>query len=275
MASLFGRSWLVTIGDVDVSDLAVEFSAKKTLKPEPNTCDLKIYNLSKATRERLTSPRAVTVRIEAGYGSTLSQIYLGEVRALAPGTISGPEIVTELSSGDGEKAMKTARLAVPIGAGMSTADALRAVASTLGVGLGNIGDAIAALNARGVAIFKRGTVITGATARALTDLCRSAGLEWSVQDGALQFLDLGAPLAVRPYVISADSGMIGAPKLDADGKVSVETLMLPGLRPGMQVQIESLSVRGLFRICQAEYKGATWGDEWGISLTCDRPGATA
>ncbi len=275
MATLFGRSWSVTIGAVEVNDLALSFKVRKTLKAEPNTCEIQIWNLSPVTRALLTTPTSTMVRIEAGYGSQLSQIYLGEVRALAPGTIDGPDILTELTSGDGEKETKTARLAVPIGAGTSSGAALRAVAATLGVGLGNIQAAIDSINARGVVLFPRATVITGNTARVLSDLCRSANLEWSIQDGALQFLDLGKPLLTHPYVLAADSGLIGAPKLDADGKVTAECLMLPHLRPGMSVQFDTLNVKGLYRICQAEYSGETYGEAWGISITCDRPGSTA
>lgn len=274
MPTLFGRRWDVTIGDVDISDLAIVFNVKKTLKREPNTCELKVYNLAPDTRRRLTTPRASMVRVEAGYVDRVSQIYLGEVRALSPGYVEGSSIVTDLSSGDGEKAQQTAKLYAPLGPGVSSGDALRAIADALGVGAGNVPAAAARLTATGRTVFPRATALAGNAARVLDDFCRSAGLEWSIQDGVIQVLDLGAALETRPYVLSADSGLLGAPKLDSEGKVNAETLMIPELRPGMRVQFDSKFVTGLYRIAQIEFTGETYGDAWGSKLVCDKPGAT-
>lgn len=280
MASqLFGRAWNITIGETEVSSstrgnsaLSCTFSVKKTIKAEPNTCTLSIYNLSDLSRRKFTEPKATTIRIEAGYADRLSQIYLGEVRALAPGERNGANIVTELTSGDGEKKL-AGRLSVPIGPKTPPGDALRAIVKALGVKPGNSDKAAAALATKGVAVFSRGTVLTGNVARALTDFCRSAGLEWSVQDGAVQILDLGAGLETNPYVLKASSGLINAPKISSDGKVSAETLMLPDLRPGMRVQFDSLSVSGLYRIIECETSGETHGGAWGHKIVCEKPKA--
>jgi hypothetical protein len=281
MTTLFDRAWNITVGDVEVSrrigaeqrGLDVEFTVKKTTKREPNTCVLKIWNLAPDTRKRLTDPKAVTVRVEAGYGKQVSQLYLGEVRALAPGEKEGTDIVTELTSGDGEKATQGKRLAVPVGAKASAGDVLRSIARELGLGLGNVNQMATKLATKGLALYPKGTVIHGNAARALDDYCRSAGLEWSIQDGALQILDRGAALDSRPYILKYDSGLLGSPKLDKDGHVTANVLMVPELRPGLRVQIESLAVNGLFRLIQVDYKGSTFGNDWGMTITGERPKA--
>lgn len=275
---LFQRAWHIAVNDVLISDqetgLACDFSVKKTLKPDPNTASVKIYNLSKATREKLTNPKRASLRIEAGYVERLSQIYLGDVRALSPGEIRGPDIVTELSSGDGGQEIQKANLQIPIGAKTPNGTALTAIAKALGVGLGNVPKVSAALASKGSAVFPRGTVLTGNVSRVLSDFCRSAGLEWSVQDGVIQILDLGKGLETNPYVLSSDSGMIGAPAIGSDGKVSVSTLMIPELRPGMRVMFETFAVNGVYRISEAEYQGSTHGNEWTIKLSCEKPKVT-
>lgn len=264
MTQLFRRAWNVTIGDVVVSDLAMAFQVKKTLKKEPNTAEIAIYNLSDENRKKLTESTKYPLRIEAGYIGGISQIYLGEVRS-AFTTIEGPDYVTRMSSGDGEKAHRV-RLSVPIGPKTNASVALRAIAKTLGVGAGNSESMAAALAKRGIVLYPRGTVLSGNAAQNLTDFCRSAGLEWSIQDGALQILDKGAALDSRPIVLAPDSGLIGSPSSDADGKITAKCFMIPGLRPGMRVQMDSLQVKGLFRIVQAEYAGETHGSEWSITL---------
>lgn len=268
---LFDRRWSITVGDVDISELACEFAVKKTLKKEPNTCSLKIWNLSERTRAHFTAPKATTIRIEAGYKGRLSQIYLGDVRAVAPGVIQGSDIVTELTSGDSEKKLAQSRMAIPLGAKTPPGDALKAIAAAIGVKPGNVSQVAAKLASKGSAVFARGTVITGNGARALTDLCRSAGLEWSIQDGAVQVLDLGQGLETFPYVLSPDSGLIGSPALSNDGTITAETLMIPEIRPGMRVQFDSFAVKGLFRLDECEYSGQTHGSNWSIRITCNKP----
>jgi len=270
VGKLFGRSWNITVGDTELNDFATEFSVKKTLKPEPNVAELRIYNLSDATRRKLTQPKKVKIRIEAGYGDSLSMLYLGDVRAIMPGEIVGADRVTDLTSADSEKAIQGTRLRVPIGAKMDTGDALRTIISALGVKDGNAAAVAQALRTKGKTVFARGTVLNGNTARILTDFCRAAGLEWSIQDGAIQLLDLGGHLETNPFVLSADSGLIGSPKLSTEGFVTAECLMIPGLRPGVRVVVESFSVKGVFRITQAEYVGQTHGSDWKIKILGER-----
>jgi len=274
---LFGRAWEISAGDVLLSDttsgVACEFSVKKTLKPEPNTADLKVWNLSETTRAKLTSPKKVPIRIEAGYVDRVSQIYLGDVRAMSPGEKRGPDIVTELMSGDGSQQFREAHLEVPLGPKTPNGVALQAIAKALGVGMGNVPKVAATLASKGSAVFPRSTVLVGNVARILTDFCRSAGLEWSIQDGVLQVLDLGKPLETKPYVISADSGMIGAPSLGSDGKVSATCLMIPELRPGMRVMFDTFAVKGVYRVSECEYQGSTHGADWSLKIVCEKPKA--
>src|SRR5581483_3975959 len=86
----------------DVSALDCTFNVKKNLKPEPNTCELKIYNLNEHTRKVFSSADRLIIRLEAGHVGSVSQLYLGEVHA-ATSTVDGPDIITEISTSDSEK----------------------------------------------------------------------------------------------------------------------------------------------------------------------------
>lgn len=267
---VWDRSWNITLGDVSINALACEFEVKKTLLPQPNVATIRIFNLSDATRRKLTQPKKVKARIEAGYQGSLSMIYLGDVRAMAPGEVQGANRVTELTCADSERLIMGTRLRVPIGPKMDTGDALNTIVKALGVKDGNTAQTVANLRAKGRAVFTRGTVLTGNTARILTDFCRAAGLEWSVQDGAIQLLDIGGAMETHPYKLSASTGLIGSPKLSNEGFVTAECMMLPGLRPGVRVVIDGEYVKGTFRITQADYTGQTHGNDWKIRLLCER-----
>jgi len=267
---LFGRSYRIVLGTTEITGLACEFTVAKSLKAEPNTCTVKVYNLASETREAISSPKKVSVLIEAGYGDRISQIFKGELRS-ATSEVDGSDIVTTLTSGDGEKAIQKARLNIPVGPKTPAGDVLKKVAAALakeGIGLGNINAAVAKLGTRGFALFPVSTVVSGKASQIMTDLCRSAGLEWSIQDQRLQIFDLGKSLDDRPLILSADSGLIGSPSVDADGIVNATVLMIPEVRPGQRVVFDSRFVKGVYRIKHAEYNGDTFGDDWTIKLAC-------
>lgn len=280
MSDLFGRTYRIVVGSLDITGLRCSFSIKKTLKKEPNTCIIKVYNLSESSREELSDSKAVNVSVEAGYKGENSQLYLGQLRG-AFSEVVGPDIVTTFSTGDGDKAIQSARLSIPLGPKTPNDVALLAIARTLGVGLGNANEAAAKLKAKGVSMFPVPTVLTGNASRTLTAFCRSAGLEWSIQDGKLQILDLGKALDERPFILGdsdglGGGGLIGSPALTYEAKtgdklVQAECLLLPGIRPGMRIMFDSRFVKGLYRIDECEYEGDTWIGNWGIRLGCRLP----
>lgn len=264
-------------GGFNVKDgLDFSFTAKKSLKPEPNTLDLKVRNLTDAHRQQIEQKATVPVRLEVGYGGDNQQIFLGEVRSGGT-TVQGPSRITNIASGDSEKEIQKSRCKVNFGAQVSVDTALRAIIDTMGIGEGNLQQAVARLQARGITnLFPRGGVFYGNTWQQLQGFARSANLEISIQDGALQILDKGKALAGNAILLSSgfpNTGLIESPSVDADGTVSAKTLMNPEIRPGVLVTLQSLSVNGTFRVWECEYKGDTRGNEWTIDLTLQKPKA--
>ena len=282
----------ITVGTLllegtDGVGLDVQFKVKKTLKPDPNTCDLSIFNLKESHRKQLeqslasayspaTAPGTggiiVPVKIEAGYVDAVSQVWLGELRS-AQTDYSGVDNVTFLTTGDGDKAVTRQRVNVAIGPGTTSATVMRTLLKSLGIGQGNLPKALALLNKSGVAqIYAKGAYLHGLTVDHMTDLCRSAGLEWSIQEGALQVTTLGQPLDGQAILISAATGMVQEPTVDTKGILSVSTLMIPGIRPGIKLDIQSVTLKGGYRVISCEYEGATFGGNspWYINIEAKR-----
>ncbi len=291
--TLFGRSYSLVIAPagspgtlgaiesslgLDVSLLRIVFKAKKTRRPEPNTATVQVFNLAEPSRRVLEDASKLVMRLDAGYVATgTSQLYLGQVRSAW--TISdGNTSTTTITTGDSEKEIQEARIHVPIGPGVPVAYALQAIAKALGVGDGNLAQAIALLQTKGVAtMFGPGRMISGNAARELTDICRSARLEWSIQDGQLQILDLNKPLTDKAILLSSDTGLEGSPTIDYNATsktkkggvyVKAKVRMIPELAPGRKVVFDSRFVKGGFRIEEIEYSGDTHGNEWGADLVC-------
>lgn len=268
---LWDRTYSLLVGDTDVTGLRVQFTAKKTLKAEPNSCNIKIYNLSNDTRKKIEGTKeGIPVSLHAGYRDRMSQIYFGQVTAVQT-TVDGPDRITEISTGDGAKAIAQARISVPIGPKQNAGAALDALAKALGVGAGNLAEAKGKLASKGIAYFSpRGTVLSGNVARELTDFCESADLEWSVQDGKLQILDKGKALDGQAVSISSSTGLTDSPTVDGKGIVSFTCLIIPELRPGRKVSLETEFFKGGFRLTETEHHGDTYGKDWHIKCKAEK-----
>lgn len=277
MTVLFDRKITVTVGTLKFESLDCAFNVQKSLKPEPNTCELSIWNLNPDHRAQLEEIRPKSKRatvgipclIDAGYQDGTTQIWLGDLRN-GESEYKKPDWITKLTSGDGEKAWQNARLHVTYGPKTGIDTALRAMARALGVGEGNLSKTVAKLKIAGSGIFPTGWAHSGPVSSALVSFARSADLEISIQDGALQILDRGKALAGQAVRLAPETGMIESPTVDNDGIVTVKTLLIPDIRVGGLVTIDAKRVKGAYRVLQAEWAGDTAGDEWGITIKAKR-----
>lgn len=278
MTTLFRRAWRITVDTVEFTGLDVRFSIEKTLKLQPNTCELAIWNLNESHRAQLEqlAPRAgakattgVPCRIEAGYEDALSLIWLGDLRTVET-TREGSDWITTVSSGDGEKALQHARISVSYGPKTSLDVALRAMARALGVGEGNLSKVVAGLKQAGQSVYPAGKVLSGPVVRVLQDFARSADLEVSIQDGALQFTDRGKALAGTALKLSEATGLVESPSVDQKGVLHAKMLMIPDVRPGTLVVLEGARVKGNYRITKVEWTGDSAGTDWYIEIEAER-----
>lgn len=282
---LFGRKYRVQVRDIRIETLRCVFKVTKHLKPDPNTIELKIYNLTEDHRKALENiparPDNVTlaklvsdltapnmVRLEAGYEDGMSQIYLGEVRA-AHSAQEGADVVTMVTSGDGEKDVQVQRINVPLGVGTPVDTALRAIVTALGCGEGNLEKVIGSIKLSGAAeMFPAGGVLYGSAADELDAFCKAANLDWSIQEGKLLLLDRGKAQAGTALVLSSNTGLIESPTVDSKGIVTAKTLMIPDMYPGRAVVFDAKSLKGGYRVEECSYQGDTHGREWYIEIKC-------
>lgn len=266
MASLFRRSIKVTVSTIQITGLAMRFVVRKTLRPEPNTCELSIANLSASNRLALAQMKTAPVEIEAGYEGATSVIFRGDLRT-AYSFRDGPDVITSLASGDGERAIRSARVNVSIGKDTPSDQVFRLLAQALGVDKGNLDQAVQTIRNSAIGeAFSLGTVLCGSAAREMTGLCRSAGLTWSVQDGKLQIIPLRQALKGQAIHLTPETGLIGSPSVDNKGILTAQMLMAPDVFPGRLLVLESESVSGQFVIQTTEHVGDTHGQDWVVNI---------
>jgi len=279
---LFNRYARVTIGSVQFDELDVEFKVRASLRPRhPNTCDLKIYNLSAVSRKTLELPAQIglanggnlPLRLEAGYKDNYAQIYYGEVRYLQSSSVE-QDVITEVSSGSSEKKIQSARINTSFANNTPPDQVLQAIAKALGVGTGNIQDAVNTMQKLGLSsIFGAGCVLSGNAARALDNFCKSANLEWSVQGGKLQFLQLGQYLPVneeQAVKLSASTGLISSPTVDTQGVATAVCMMIPYLSPGRKVLFDAKDLQGSYRIFECTWHGQSLGEQWQCKIKAQK-----
>lgn len=277
---LFKRAWRVQVGGFESTDVDIAFKLERTLAARPGHLELTIYNLTEDHRhEILKAPRrqhfgsalgerrpGTLVELSAGYEGERPVIFRGDLRR-ARQTREAPEWMVTIEAGDGGFAMRNARVSTAFSADTALADVIEAIAESMGVGAGNARDVASdATLGRVGALFPEGHVAHGQASDALTALCRSAGLEWSIQSGVLQVLRRGRALQRSAIVVSENTGMVGSPERTSRRKAKVKTLLIPGLQPGSIVELASHVINGTFRVGHMNITGDTRGGDWYAEL---------
>jgi hypothetical protein len=275
MSDLYRREWVVTIGTLrvrsqpDGSDLTIQFEVNKSTEREPNSCSLKIANLSPSNRravEQLGSD--AQLQLQAGYVGASEVLFTGGID-YAISQRDDVTIWTTIESTDGGTSYRNARISRAFERGVSLSTVIRACADSLGVGLGNTSAVAnqADLDAGGT-IFPEGLTLDDFAQRAMDTVCRSAGLRWSVQNGVIQLRRNGQPAETRAIRLSPGTGLVGSPsKGKPDDRtrkspVSAKALLVPGIYPGRVIRLESSELTGSYQVNKVRYVGDSSGSDW-------------
>ncbi len=271
MTVQFNRRVEIKVDTLDIKGLHASFRVVTTLKKEPNTCELTIYNLKQDNRDRIAQATSPIVEIKAGYSGRESAsgtlaaasavtsafdaseesddagfgtIFLGNVRDADSG-YEPPDWITSLESGDGERATRFSRINRSFASGTSLAVVMNEVAAAMDVGIGNAAQKALSGNLLDAGSeFLNSVTMSGQASREMDRITKSAGLEWSIQGGVLQVLDPGKPLEDISVVIKSDTGLIGSPTIGNDGIIRFRTLLNSDIVPGRQIEMSSKVLGG-------------------------------
>lgn len=270
MSKLFGRKIDLVVGTIKLTGVAfpglrVVAKVVRSLKTTANSASVTVYNLSPEHRSALTKTAAPTVALTAGYAEQLTRVFVGQaVHVQHEKLVEAGDITTTISTSDGGGAMQTARVKKSFPPGAKAGDVMAELVKALGIKVGNLAQARARLNAgTGATVFAEGVTLTGNAATELTALCQSCGLEWSIQDGALQVLDAAKALSAEAIVLDS-SLLMGTPSISNKGVVQGMTFFHKDFTPGRQIQIAHEFVTGVFRVEKCEYLLDTYADDWTV-----------
>lgn len=242
--------------------MRIQFKIIKTLKKEPNSCEIIVTNLAPKTRASLQQ-KGVKVLLEAGYRDTgVFRVFSGDVRTVDH-TRNGPDWETVLHLGDGERAWNFARVSESFGPDTSASDVIRKLVDKLGLKSGNVDKRTSQVTKK----FGHGFTAHGATAAVLDQVVRSIGLNWSVQDGEFQLLGPDEVLDLPVPEITPTSGLVGSPEMGSPTKkgkpalVKFKALLTP-TKPGSKVKLKSERYDSYVRVESCTFTGDTHGGDW-------------
>lgn len=286
------RQWLrqcrLVIGKngqgLDLSQLRITFDVKKDDQTTPNSARICVYNPAPDTINRALR-EFDTVSLDAGYTDGMGLIYAGniiQVRRLR----SGPDIVLEISAGDGDTAYNYGVVSTTLAAGATNKDRLQAMARAMAIG--NVDAGAALLSAGTGRALPRGKVLYKPVKDYMREYGRDTGSAVFVDSGKLQMIKRDGYLPGTPVELAPGTGLIGAAQQTLDG-VEASSRLNPEIRIGGLVHIDPAylvaadttsaadsadekktvhqAAGGYYRVIATHYAGDTHGQPWDVEIT--------
>lgn len=254
-------------GATIVDGLRVKFTIKKTLESSPNQSTVEVYNLS-PTHRAAFQKKGTKVYLQAGYKDTVRQIFSGDSRRVE-NIQTGPDWVTKVTLGDGERAYRFARFSETFTPGATVETVVRSIAAAMKLDATDaVAQTRAALGPGSLDSFFSGYSFHGQASVALDSVLSSLGLTWSIQDGKLQVLAPGTALGGTVPLWSPSSGLIGSPAFGTStdekkpARLTAKNLLDPSVQCGGALRVETRSIKGQFKVHTLTHEGDTHGGDW-------------
>ena len=302
MTLLYGRKVSLLLGTdtgnaLDLSQMHMRFKISKAIIGTPSILECRVWNLSQATVKKLTGGtngqlEFDKVVLQAGYVSgPFGTIFQGEVRYYRAGRESPTDTYLDIYAADSDKAhnYSLANFSVPPGSGPSdVAQGLNSSFTANGLTANN-----ATLPNNGIT-YPRGKVCFGKASDFARGIAANSACQWSVHNGAQQYVPRTQTLPGTALVVNSATGMLGIPVQTIYG-IEVRILMNPNVKYGGVLQINNkdiqtanldlsiqgaaqnavnrlgaqfLSADGFYKVIAGEYAGDTRGTTWEVLLTC-------
>ncbi|MBU9819915.1 hypothetical protein J1782_08445 [Rahnella sp. BCC 1045] len=249
---------------VSLSDFKVTFHIQWADTKWPRVAEVKIYNLSTDTTNKILGQEFSKIRIIAGYdgiapavdasqlgvaqdiqsdqigqsnGQNFGLIFDGDIRF----TVTGKDNITDSwvliqAIGDHE-AFLFARTKTTLAAGYTVADLHQVTMqgfNAFGVTQGITGD-------MPTTVFPRGRVLYNASRNVMDNIAKQCNATWQLVDGQVQMVPEDKYIH-EAIVLNADTGLIGMPQQTMGAGVNVRCLINPNIRINGLVQLDQASV---------------------------------
>lgn len=243
--------------------LHVQFSIERTESKTDNTGRITIWNLNDQHAAALEEDDVVLI-LRAGYGDKRAMVFSGNVTKVETDLDDGDRKTT-IEVSDTRVELRDTYLSLCYNGNVNTKKILDDIGDQMGVSI------TYSYNAEFVDI-PNGFSYVGPAKNALTKLCNTSDLVWSVQFGVLQIKKQYDTLLREVYVLSPETGLIGIPKRIAVGKndsdkkssngYEVKFLMNAAINIDDYVYLSSKRATGYFRVSKIQINGDNFSGDW-------------
>ncbi len=297
-AEQYGRKVSLLVGQnsgdaIDLSQMRIRFQVERGDFQNPNTADIRVYNLSRATASKVAGSEFTQLSLQAGYEGNFGLIFKGVIVQARKGRESQLDSYVDFTAADGDEAYHFA----PIACSLSSAgpkDTLTTFVTAMKAASTSQMLTLSANPVFGTNAPPRGRVFYGNVRDEMRTFAKANDMTWSVQDGQLTLIPKSAYIPGDIVVVSPSTGLIGVPEQTQNG-VELRVLLNPNIKIGQAIRIDStinqfrygidqlgsqaqntnlqlsatkLNGDGLYYVMCANHSGDTRGNPWYTDITC-------
>ncbi|ABR46661.1 conserved hypothetical protein [Alkaliphilus metalliredigens QYMF] len=246
---LFNRKVELIIGNKSyLSDnIDIDFSVPFDSDPEPNICDVSIYNLSMDSINRIG--KSTEVILNAGYGEDIGAILVGTVADYEQRNI-GTDLEFKMMIAPGIDRWMSKTFSKSYKEGMKASTILRDALSSFGLEIGE-------LRLANDITYSKGKVVSGMLKNTIKNIATEAGSKLYIKNNIAFVRPPNAGTATG-FLLSSKTGMVGSPEpiiIDDKKGYKVNMLLNNKMNTDSLVQIESRIVTGNFRVVKGQHLG--------------------
>ena len=242
--------------------LHISFSCERADTDSSNSAKVSLWNLGPEHLAELNKSDCI-VTLRAGYGTVMPLIFTGVV-TFSKTTLDGSDVVTELEIVDNRIELRDTFVSLSYRGSVSCKQLIQDAADQMGV----------AVSYSYNAVFKdipNGYSYVGVVSGVLKKACDCSGLVWSVNNGVLQIKKPNDTMNREVYELSAETGLIGVPErvqISGDSEDSaqygwdVQYLMNAAINIDDYVYLNSVHIKGYFRVYSVAIEGDNYGETW-------------
>ncbi|MFY3310896.1 phage protein [Achromobacter ruhlandii] len=274
---------------LDISQLHFKFSISAADVQTPAAAQIRIYNLSDNTAQRIQKEFA-KVTLRAGYEGNFGTIFVGDVKQIRRGKETSIDKYLDITAANGDMAYNFAVANFTLAAGWTATELYNALLQELSL----YGITAGYAPPLPATVYPRATSFYGMVRDRLRELAAMVGCSWSIHDNRLYLIPISGYIPGNDVVMTSKTGMIGFPEQTING-IHVRCLLNPNVFIGRGIQIDNESVQeaqinaaytafnyfpsiaqdGKYKALAVTHMGDTRGQSWYTDSICQAIDGTA
>lgn len=236
---------LVAGRSVAFPPLRIDFRVDFDTDDDPNTAEIKLYNLSDDTISRLK--KGLSLVLNAGYESDVGTIFAGDIAKVRT-EWQGVDKITTIIAGDGLNAILNAKVSKTFKPGIRASQIIRDIIGAFGLEVGTI------KLAKDV-VYQKGKVVQGKLQQVIRQIAKDCQSGVTITNGVIMIRPKTAGTQTG-FLLKHDTGLLGTPGyLDSeDADYQVESLLNHRITAGSLLKIQSRTANGTFRVVRGSHE---------------------